>query len=342
MTRPPRPEQPTVRPPVGPPSARILSLLIAGHATVAVGAVLLAGLLMFDAVSDPTDPLPGDGVIVIVAVAPLAGGLGALAFGQVLSIRRLRTHARAATTGRLDEPALAAGVRRIAWPVVLALYPLILGVLHLALNPPPAALLAALTAVMAASLLLDHLHAGWAYRRLFHTAGTRPLPPGSRSRIQAGQRVTAVLYLGAALAGALLLVATVLTEIARPDPSPLATVVQLAAAAAASLVPLLLVRPVLRVSAAITTTPHFPDLADLADLAVLDRAAQPFIKLTSLSALAAVLTAAALATAPADPVVAVGRALPLLLVLGSATLQLGSLTSINLADTAQPAPGRRR
>lgn len=178
-------------------------------------------------------PLPGDGVIVIVAVAPLAGALGALAFGQVLSIRRLRTHARAAATGRLDEPALAAGVRRIAWPVVLALYPLILGVLHLALNPPPTALLAALTAVMAASLLLDHLHAGWAYRRLFHTTGTRPLPPGSRSRIQAGQRVTAALYLDAALAGGLLLVATALTEIARPDPSPLATVVQLAAAAAA-------------------------------------------------------------------------------------------------------------
>jgi hypothetical protein len=337
MTRPSRPEHPAMPP--GPPSTRVLGLLVAGHVVVLVGAVVVAALLMFDALADPTGSLPGGGVIAVVAVVPLAGGIGALGIGQILSIRRLRTHARAAAAGRLDDAALAAGVRRIAWPVGLALYPIILGLLHLALNPPPAALLAALTAVIAASLLLDHLHAGWAYRRLFHTTGTRPLPPGSRSRIHAGQRVTAVLYLGAVLAGALLLVATALTEIARPDPAPFATVVQLAAAATTTLVPLLLVRPVLRVSAAITTTPYSPDLADLA---VLDRAAQSFIKLTSLSVLAAVLTAAALATAPADPAVAVGRVLPLLLVLGAAALQLGSLTSINLADTAPPAPGRRR
>lgn len=316
-----------------------LTALTAAHLVVLVGAVVLAGLLMVDGLSDTTGGLlPGDGEVAVLAVGLLAASLGALAVGQVLSIRRLTTHSRAAAGGRLDESTLAAGVRRIGWPVALAFYPLVLGVAHLVLNPPPTTLLAALVAVVAASLLLDLGHAGWTCRRLPHTTGTRLLPPGSRSRIHTGQNVTAALHVGLAVAGAALLVATALAEIDRPAAPPLATVVQMAAAFTAVLVPLRLIPPVRRVSAAITTTDHG---ADVVDLSALDRAAHTFIRLRVLGSVAAALGAAALLAAPADPALAAARAMPLLLALGSAALQLGSLTSINLADTARPVHPRR-
>jgi hypothetical protein len=325
MTRPPRPGHVDVPPRTSEVSTRSLAALAAGHAILLVAALLLAGLLLAVSPDPATDRLRG---MTVVSIILLSASLGALAFGQVLSVRRLVIHSRAVAAGRLDEPALAAGARRITLPVVLAFEPVILGQVPLVIAPLPPPLFAALVAVIAAALLLDLHHAAWIYLRLPRTTGIRPLPPGSWSRIRTGQSVVAAIHVGCAVAATIMLIATVSGEIDTSAPAP--AVVQISAAATTLLVSFLLIVPVRRVANAVTTDHRI----DITHLEALDRAARSFVRLRSLLAIAAALAVAAVLAAPADVTLAVGRAVPLLLVLGLTAGQVGSLTRINLADTA--------
>jgi hypothetical protein len=303
--------------------------LVLGHVAVAVAVVALEVLLLVDDAAGPIDPARDTSHHTLFTF-----GLAAVLVGQVVSIRELLRHRREHLEGRghLEGRTLAAGMRRIALPTSFAFYPLLLGIPFLTLDPPPAPLLALLCALLPASLLLDHAHAGWTYRHLAGRApGIQHLPAGNGTRLRRGRRRVAVLL---ALICAAALVLLVLTATQRVDTPGPARLVELLSSAGVAMVALLFIRPVLGVRQAVT--------GDVVHLATLDTAAAAMHRLGLAAALAAALVVAAVLNTADSPWLAAAPIIPLVLALGTAALQQGSNTCLNLGDT-QPrrSPGRR-
>ena len=207
----PRPVDPGPGTPTDPsarPSTVRPLLLVVGHLVVAAGALVLAVLMLGAGLAEPTpDELPGVRLTGPLPLVMLVAGLGALAVGQILSIRHLLDDVVPARRRGLDEAALRTGARRIGLPASIAVYPYLLGVTSLATNPPPTVLFALLCALCSASLLLDGSHAGWIHRHIDGRGPrTRTLTTGDGARVRTGQRTMAILFAVIAAAAALLLI----------------------------------------------------------------------------------------------------------------------------------------
>jgi hypothetical protein len=318
------PPAPPRRAPGPVPSPRTPALLAVGHAALGVGTFALFFWLIIDQATHSThEQRETQSSLFYTALICLAAG-------QVLAIRRLLEHRRALIRGHLDASTLSTGTRRIGWTVGLAYAPMVLGIQTLTQIPPSAPPLAVLCALVPASLLLDHAHAGWAYRFLDGNGPeVRLLPAGSAARVVNGQIGLVIGCLMLATVGLALVVRTFTQT---TETSTAARVLGLLSATTVTLLPLLLIRPVLGVRRAIGPVVHGGIRYDTAHLPALDAASRSMRHLGPLGVLATALTAAAVAATPAAPLAAAGVAVPLVITLGILTLQLASNTCINVAD----------
>jgi hypothetical protein len=294
--------------------------LLLGHFAILVATIPIAALLVSHALTDEAGaPFGGLPIVVMFAIGAIA-----LAIGQVLSVHRLRALARA-TTDHIDVDQVARSLRRSAWSTGLALYTIIFGAQFLLTAPARPFLSALFLLMLIASLLLDHMHAGWLHHRLNEhgaSAEYRLLPPGIGPRIRSGQPVAAFGHAAFSGIAALLFVATVVTE--SRSATGVMMLVQVLAAAATIAVPLLHIRAIRLVRTAI--------VGDFAHLPTLRRAGQSFIHAGRAAALLTAIVIASVLATPAAPMVAVGRAALLAFVLCVATLQFASLSSIHIGD----------
>jgi hypothetical protein len=302
-----------------PPRPTAIAPLVLGHIGVGAGVVALEVLMGIEDLAHLGDRDHD-------AAREVLGGLALLAVlvGQVLSIRELLRHRHDQDHGHLDAPALCARMRRLAWPISFAFYPILMGVPFLTLAPPPAPLLALFCALPPASLLLDHAHAGWTYRHLAgRGSGSRYLRTGHAARLRQGQSRTAVLLAVLAAAAVILLAVTAAVQ---PESTPVLTrLLRLLSPAGVAVLSLLLIRPVLGVRRALDN--------DAVHLPTLDAAARTLLRLGLAGTGAAALLVASVLAAPHDPWLGPAPVIPLVIVLGTAALQLGSATCINLGDT---------
>ncbi len=313
---------PPAHPSSRPSPAAVVSLIL-GHIGVGAGVVALEILLGIDGAAHLGDPNHD------TAHETLGGlALAAVLVGQLLSIRELLRHRHGHrhnhSPGHLEGRILAEGMRRLAWPISFAFYPILVGAPFFTLAPPPAPLLALFCALLPASLLLDHAHAGWTYRHLAgRGSGSQYLLTGHAARLRLGQHRTTTLLAVIAAVTLTLLAATAMTQ---PANTPIPTLlIRLLSPAGVAVLALLLIRPVLGVRRALNN--------DAVHLPTLDTAAHTLRRLGVAGALAAVLVVAAVLATPEDPWLAPAPIIPLVLVLGTAAMQLGSTTCINLGDT---------
>jgi hypothetical protein len=296
---------------------------------VAAAVAALAVLLLLD---DPgaTALVPPRGAGALPAIM-LGVGLAALGLAQVLSIRRLLDHQHALARhgprpGGLDD-ALVAAMFRIGWPVALAQYPLLLGMLHIGFSPPSTPLLALLCLLPLASLLLDHAHAGWTYRHLDDHAPA-PSHPATASDCASGCAARRPCWSrlprrGAARGPAGGVVATRRRAAAGPAGRPRHRERRGAA-------------PLARLHGGATARLHPHGQLHPA---ALDAIARPMRRLATLGALGAASLGIAVLTAPTAPLLAATPLLLLLPALSALTLHLASVTCIKLGN---PFPDRRR
>jgi hypothetical protein len=264
-----------------------------------------------------------------VIVAMFAVGALALAVGQILSVRKLHALARAVTT-HIDIDQVARSLRRSGWSIVFNLYAIIFGLQFLltAQTRPP--LFALFLLLIIAPLLLEFSQAGWVHRRLNQpaeypdSAAFRLLPPGIGPRIRNGQPLVVGVHALFGGMAAILLGATIVTETHSATAALPATIVQIVAAIAATAVPLLPIRAVLLVRAAIS--------GDMVHLATLRRAGASFIRAGTATVPLTALVIASIPATPAVPSIAVTRSGLLVYVLVAATLQFVSLSSIHIGD----------
>ncbi len=307
-------------PVAGARARRTLRSLALGHLTIAFASMPIALLLRAEIVDDRSTE---DWL-----VNPVTAGL-LLAIGQILSCGRNLALAHA-LTDRADVDRVARALRHSEWSVGLALCGIVF-VLRFLLVAPVTPLLSALTLMMIiASLLLEHRYADWAHRCLSHpddtgaTAEYHLLPPRVGPRLHRRQPFAAVCHAIYAGIAAILLVATIATELRSPTGTLPTALVQIVAAAAATVVPLVHIRAVLLVRAAI--------LGDTLHLPTLRRAGASFIRAGSATAPLTAIVVTSVLVAPAEPAVAVGRAALLVFVLGIGTLQFASISSIHAGD----------
>lgn len=285
------------------------------HLAIAIAAVPVAVLVRIE-IGD--EPRTGSGL-----VDPVTAGL-LLAAGQLLSFRRNRALGRPAT-GRADVQGIARALRRSGWSVALAICATLFVVRFLLTAPVPPLLSALFLMLIIAGVLLDLRHAGWSHRFLndhdHPVAAFRSLPPGVGRRVRFGQSIAAASHAIYAGIATMLLIATAATEAGGAAPT---TVVQIAAAAATVVVPLLHIRAVLLVRAAV--------VGDAVHLPAMRRAGASFVRTARVAAPLAALAVAAVPAVPAEPAVAVGRAALLCFVLGIGALQFGAVSSTHVGD----------
>jgi hypothetical protein len=311
--------------PANRPCARLLTALVSGHIAIGVATIAAAVPVLRDGLDAAAHT---DGATEAALAGPpllmIAVGLAGLVLAQVLSVRRVLGHRRAVLAGRPDveDAALAAGMRRIGWAVALPHYTILLGMYSIAVRPPSAPLLALLCVLPVASLLLDHAHAGLAYRR---TEGrgprTRLLPPGDGERVREKLRRAPTVLVGCAVVTVLLALLCA-ARLGPQDGDRLSALLATLAAASTALLFLLLVRPVRRLRDAVQHSEvHLP---------VLDTAAHALHRLGALGAVGAALVAAAVLTARVDPLLGAFPVVLLVPALGALTLHLASTTCIGL------------
>jgi hypothetical protein len=145
---------------------RLPGLLVAGHAAVFAGILLLVVLFVaagvVAAATVPPVLLPASVPTQVAFVVGLTG----LAAAQLLAIRLARAMRTAAD-------ALAAAVRRSALPVFLAPLGLLAGPRLVVRSPPLPSLEPLLVLLVAASLLLSAIQIAGIYRRLAVSGGRR-------------------------------------------------------------------------------------------------------------------------------------------------------------------------
>ena len=299
-------------------SPRTPVLLALGHVAVAIGTITFFVLLLAFYASTPLSRPPGSLEWLLLL------GIIALGAAQIVAVARLLDHRRAFLRGDLSPTHLCAIMRRVGWTMGLALGLMVLGMNSLAQLTPPLPLIALLGALVLASLLLDHTHAGWTYQHLPRWGPpVRVLPAGSGTRIRSGQTVAPVFLVLLAAATFVILANTVHTTEQTTDTPLAARLLGLLSAAAVTLLAVLLIRPVLGVGRAIHhDTVHLPTL---------DAASRTMHRLGLLGALATVLTTAAISTPGADLLTA-APVIPLIVTVGATVSQLASNTCIHLAD----------
>ena len=305
---------------------RTLWTLTVGHLAVAVSVVPVATMLVSHVAADvPADDWYADFDSPINAMAFVAGGLG-LAVNQILSGRNLRALARA-INGHIDVDQVARSLRRSQWSVVLPFFPITFGLPFL-LTAQFTPLLFALFALVFIALLLECIPLGWIHCRLNQpgepgdVGAYRMLPTGMGRRVRTAQPLVAgmhAMFGGVAVA---LLVATIDAETRAATGASPATLVQIVAAAAATAVPLLHIRAVLLVRAAITD--------DMVHLVTLRRAGASFIRGGTVAVSLTALVIASVLVAPAAPHLAVGRAALLVIALCIAATQFAELGSVHI------------
>ncbi|GAA5109799.1 hypothetical protein [Pseudonocardia adelaidensis] len=313
-------DAPDAAPAPGTRVRRTLRSPTTGHLVIAIAAVPVTVLVGNEAGGRP----PGGSWL----LDPVTPGV-LLVIGQVLSCGRNWPPARA-TGDRPDAGRIARGLRRSGWTVGLVVCATF-SVPHLQLagSVPPWLWALFLLLVMAA-LLLEYRHAGWAHRRLDDAdergavAEYRPLPPRVGRRLRSGLRVAAVCHVLFAGIAALLAVATITAETGGPTGGSATTAVQIGAAAVVVAVPLLHIRPLLLVGAAV--------VGDAVHVPALRRAGASFVRAGRATAVLAGFVVASVPAAPADPDVAVGRAALLAVVVGVGALQFTSVGSTRVGD----------
>lgn len=290
--------------------ARTPVLLAVGHAaTAAATVVLIAQLLAL-----PRQPLD----------LIFATGLFGLIVGQGVAIHRLVTRRQDLVRGHLDPARLAACAHRTNWTVFLTLSPLAFGSYALGRQPLPPPLLALLAALVLVSLLLEHGYAGWTYRQLPRWGHpVRALPAGSGADARAAQGAVLMLLVLLTAAG-LALGAVIAVRAATTGLPTAAWTLGLLSATAALVLPLLFIRPALRVRNAVRyDTVHLPTL---------DTASRSVHRLGLLGGPAAALATATVAAAPATDLQTAGPAIPLVVIVALVPLQLSYNTRLHLAD----------
>ncbi|MCO1657417.1 hypothetical protein [Pseudonocardia humida] len=314
------------------PSTAVLALLAVGHVAVAVATVVLAVLLIGGpGAAEIVRPRGAGGVSTVL----LGIGLAALGLAQVLSVRRLLGQRRAlALVGRGPgrggpDDAHVVAMHRIGWPVALAHYPLVFGLLRVGFSPPPAPLLALLCLLPCASLLLDHAHAGWTYRQL-DGPGTRLLPPGEGERVRGRLRRAPTTLAAVSAVAALIVVVQVVWW--PPGAGTLPALPAVLAAATAMSLFLLLVRPVRQVRDAV----HDGQVPS----AALDATARTMRRLGVVGGMGAVALGIAVLAGSAAPLLAAAPVLVLVPALSALTLHLSSATCLKLGDPGRSARAR--
>jgi hypothetical protein len=259
---------------------------------------------------------------------PLTGAL-VLALAQLLSSRRTWALARASSAGHVGFDQVARSLRRSEWSLVFTLFPA--GMQWTLLSTAaPAPGLFSLFALLTSALLLEGLHIGWLRHRTERLGRGEaaveryglPAGTGPRTRTLHSRIVGAHAVLGG-LAAVLLLVTTVVLPGSSAG-TPLATLIGIAAAAAATAVPFLPVRGILLVRAAIAgDAVHDPTL--LRATASLGRAGIAAVPLTALAI--ALLPATA-----AGPDLAVTRCLLAVLAVGMVATHFVELVRFRIGD----------
>jgi hypothetical protein len=233
------------------------------------------------------------------AVNPVVGGIF-VAFGQILACRKIWALART-TTDRVDIDRVARSLRDSEWSFS---FTLVGAGTHwsLLLAAPPSPPLFVLFLIPIMALLLECIHIGWAYRSVNDraeqgaVAETVRLSSGTARRIRTLQSITTGIHTFLSGIAVALLAATIVTE---APPASMTALVQFVAVAAVAMVPLLPIRGVLLMRAAIVDhTVHLPTLR---------RARASFVRAGISAVPLTAVAVAALAAAPADPHVAAGR-----------------------------------
>jgi hypothetical protein len=323
-------------------SRRTWGLLAAGHVVLMAGAAALAAAAAVH-VASAGPPAGGEfrsGLGGPLGTAMFHAGLVALAAGQAMSLRELWPMAREIRGGRLTPGRLVRVAHRSEWSMALTLFPAVVCLL-LIIDAPPPPILAPLAALLLGAPLLDQVHAIWTHRRIGAavppTGEPRPehqvLPSGSGVRIRRRQGGAAVILGVFAGFGALLLVATVVTEAGRFPDAPAAATAHIAAATAAVLIPVLYIPPVRSVRGAVDgDAVHLPTLA---------HAARGLARATALTAALAVPVLAATLLTPAVAHLAAARPAMLAVAIGLAgSPQFASLTYLHFG-APQPSDLRR-
>jgi hypothetical protein len=285
-------------------------LLAGGHAVLLAAAVALFG----PAAVYTTAPDPSVGHI---GAAAFLGGLVSIAVGQAMSLHTLWTIVRALRARDLTANRLVRAAHRSEWAMALALYPA-LACLFQSADPLPGSIFTPVVVLLLAAPLLDQVQALWIYRQLGAAtlpAATVPahpehrvLPPGAGALTRRRQGFAALFVLVFAVAGAILLVATLVTEADRFSTAPAAAIVHVSAAIAAAVIPALYIPAVRRMRRAIVgDAVHLPSFA---------QAARRLTHATVLAAGLAVPIVAALFIAPAVVELAAVRPVMLAVAIG--------------------------
>ena len=224
---------------------------------------------------------------------------------------------------------VARSLRHSEWSLVCTLFPA--GVQWTLLSAAaPAPRLFALFALLTSALLLEGLHIGWLHRRTERLGRGEaaveryglPAGTGPRTRMLHSRIVGAHAVLGGL--AAVLLAVTIVVRPGSSTGTPLTTLIEIAAAAAATAVPLLPVRGILLVRAAITgDAVHRPTF--LRATASLGRAGIAAVALTALAI-------ASLPVASAGSDLAVTRCLLAVLAVGMVATHFIELVRFGLGD----------
>lgn len=307
------------------------------HAVLAAAAAGLIVLFALDA-GAPSPPSADGGPQRLLNGMILAGFLLALVATRTATAVAFRPTRRRGSPTDTEAFALS---QRIGFNSAAAFGAGLVGPSSLVTARAPAPLIAALIAVVAAAFLLDIRDA----TRLAATrpgansttapptgpttaptGGVRLLPPGSHRFLRRGHRVNLTLLSLVTATSTGLVAATAATELGRAPARPLTGILQVLAAAAVAITGVVLVRTLHRRGRGLLVGP------DAIRLDMLAEATTGLRRFIVPAAVAAVLTVAAVLADPAAPLLAAGRALPLLLILLPAVLNAIALTPQYLGE----------
>jgi hypothetical protein len=309
-------------------SRRTWWLLAAGHVALLTGAVALAGAAAVHAAS--IGPAGAGqfraGLGDPIGTAVFIAGLAALSAGQAMSLHSLWIMVR-------SPDGLVRAAHRCEWSMALTLVPALVCLLQI-ISPPPPPILAPLAVLLLAAPLLDQVHAIRTYRQVGPaTSPDQLLPPGSAVLIRRRQRAAPVILTVFAAFGAILLIATVVTEAARFPAAPAVAIAHITAATAGVLVPVLYIRPVRSLRNVID--------GDVVHLPALAHSARRLTRATALTAVLAVPVLVATFLAPAVAHLAAARPAMLAVAIGFAgSPHFASLIYLHFG-APQPADLRR-
>jgi hypothetical protein len=338
--RPPQQTEPAAKADVA-PRRHTLLLLAVGSCALLVGAVavVVLGTLYAATLGPPARGEIRTGLGDSSGTVMFVVGLIALAAGQVMSLHTWWIMARAISGGRLTVDCLIRAAHRSEWSMALSFVAAFVSFIQI-IYPLPPPILASFAVLLLGASLLDQTQAIWTYQQIRPAtpAGQlqpeyRFLPPGYSDLLRHRQRGAAMILVVFAGFGAILLVVTVVIEAGRFLDAPVAAIVQIAAAAAAVVIPILYIAPIRRMRSAINR--------DAAHLPTFARAPRQFTRATTMTAALAVPVIVATFLTPAVLHLAAARPAMLAVAIGlAASPQFASLTYLHFG-APQPADLRR-